>query len=397
MEHSLSYVLVTPYTIAKSRTGGVLSRLLSRLDIELVGAQMFAPDEHFVAEYAKVIRQHPDGDLKKTNDLLADYVEHNMVPSQGRRHRSMLLIFRGEDPCRKLSEIVGPVNPERRSIDSLTGENIRDTYADLIMDPEDPQKVTYFEPAVLTPRLQETANLHMKLFADWLPDEQNLVENMIYPNPKKIQRSLVIIKPDNWKYASSKPGTIIDMFSRTGLRIIGVKVHRMSVAQALEFYGPVKDALKEKLSPVFGRKAKEHLETHFNITLTPETEQALAASVGVEYAVDQFEQIIEFMSGIRPSACPLEELNQPGSVKCMILIYEGEDAIDKIRDVLGPTDPLKAPGGTVRREFGSNIMVNTAHASDSAESAQREMGVVKIHDNSCGDIMRSYLSMMPKK
>jgi hypothetical protein len=148
---------------------------------------------------------------------------------------------------------------------------------------------------------------------------------------------------------------------------------------------------------VFGRKAKEHLETHFNITLTPETEQALAASVGVEYAVDQFEQIIEFMSGIRPSACPLEELNQPGSVKCMILIYEGEDAIDKIRDVLGPTDPLKAPGGTVRREFGSNIMVNTAHASDSAESAQREMGVVKIHDNSCGDIMRSYLSMMPKK
>lgn len=397
MEHSLSYVLVTPYTIAKSRTGGVLSRLLSRLDIELVGAQMFAPDEHFVAEYAKVIRQHPDGDLKKTNDLLADYVEHNMVPSQGRRHRSMLLIFRGEDPCRKLSEIVGPVNPERRSIDSLTGENIRDTYADLIMDPEDPQKVTYFEPAVLTPRLQETANLHMKLFADWLPDEQNLVENMIYPNPKKIQRSLVIIKPDNWKYASSKPGTIIDMFSRTGLRVIGVKVHRMSVAQALEFYGPVKDALKEKLSPVFGRKAKEHLETHFNITLTPETEQALSASVGVEYAVDQFEQIIEFMSGIRPSACPLEELNQPGSVKCMILIYEGEDAIDKIRDVLGPTDPLKAPGGTVRREFGSNIMVNTAHASDSAESAQREMGVVKIHDNSCGDIMRSYLSMMPKK
>ena len=394
MEHSLSYVLVTPYTIAKSRTGGVLSRLLSRLDIELVGAQMFAPDEHFVTEYAKVIREHPDGDLKKTNDLLASYVEHNLAPSQGRRHRSMLLIFRGEDPCRKLSEICGPVNPERRSIESLTGENIRDTYADLIMDPDDPTKVSYFEPAVLTPRLQATANLHMKLFADWLPDEQNIVENVVYPNPKKVQRSLVIIKPDNWKYASSKPGTIIDMFSRTGLRVIGVKVHRMSVAEALEFYGPVKDALKEKLSPVFGRKAKEQLETHFNITLSAETEKALSASVGMEYAVDQFEQIVEFMSGVKPSNCPLEELNQPGSVKCMILIYEGEDAIGKIRDVLGPTDPLKAPGGTIRREFGSNIMVNTAHASDSPESAQREMKVVKIHDNSCGDIMRSYLSMV---
>ncbi|MDC7245935.1 MAG: nucleoside-diphosphate kinase, partial [Sphaerochaetaceae bacterium] len=42
MENSLSYVLVTPYTIAKSRTGGVLARLLSRSDVELVGAQMIA-------------------------------------------------------------------------------------------------------------------------------------------------------------------------------------------------------------------------------------------------------------------------------------------------------------------------------------------------------------------
>jgi len=393
MEHSLSYVLVTPYTIAKSRTGGVLSRLLSRLDIELVGAQMFAPDENFVTRYAALIREQHDGDNTKTSELLADYIEQNLSPSQGRRHRSLLLIFRGEEPCRKLSEICGPVQAERRSIDSMTGENIRDTYADLIMDSDDPDHVSYFEPAVLTPRLQSTADLHLKMFADWLPDEQNIVENMVYPNPAKVQRSLVIIKPDNWKYASSKPGTIIDMFSRTGLRVVGVKVHRMSVAEALEFYGPVKDALKEKLAPVFGRKAKEQLEAHFNITLSGDTEQALSSSVGIEYAIDQFEQIIEFMSGIRPSQCPLEELNQPGSVKCMILIYEGEDAIGKIRDVLGPTDPLKAPGGTIRREFGSNIMVNTAHASDSAESAKREMKVVKIHDNSCGDIMRSYLAM----
>ena len=393
MEHSLSYVLVTPYTIAKSRTGGVLSRLLSRLDIELVGAQMFAPDEHFVTRYAALIREQHDGDNAKTSEMLADYIEQNHSPSQGRRHRSLLLIFRGEEPCRKLSEICGPVQAERRSIDSMTGENIRDTYADLIMDSDDPDHVSYFEPAVLTPRLQSTADLHLKMFADWLPDEQNIVENMAYPNPAKVQRSLVIIKPDNWKYASSKPGTIIDMFSRTGLRVVGVKVHRMSVAEALEFYGPVKDALKEKLAPVFGRKAKEQLEAHFNITLSSDTEQALSSSVGIEYAIDQFEQIIEFMSGIRPSQCPLEELNQPGSVKCMILIYEGEDAIGKIRDVLGPTDPLKAPGGTIRREFGSNIMVNTAHASDSAESAKREMKVVKIHDNSCGDIMRSYLAM----
>ncbi|HHU89104.1 MAG TPA: nucleoside-diphosphate kinase, partial [Spirochaetales bacterium] len=48
-------------------------------------------------------------------------------------------------------------------------------------------------------------------------------------------------------------------------------------------------------------------------------------------------------------------------------------------------------GGTVRREFGSNVMVNTAHASDSSESAEREMKVVKIDENLCQDLMRNHL------
>ncbi len=394
MEHSLSYVLVTPYTIAKSRTGGVLARLLSRSDVELVGAQMIAPDQQFVDDYAQIIRSIEDGDTGVANELLASYVEKNLAPSMGRRHRSLLLVFRGANACEKLSILCGPLHPERRNIELLTGENIRDTYADLIISKDDPNDITYFEPAVLTPRLQSTADAHLALFAKWLPDEQNIVENVVYPHPDLVERSLVIIKPDNWKYASSKPGTIIDMFSRTGLRIVGVKVHRMSVAEGLDFYGAVKNVLKEKLAPIFARKAKEHLENHFQMKLSHDVEKALTVSVGVEYAVDQFEQIVEFMSGTRPSVCPLEELNHPGSVKCMILIYEGENAIQKIRDVLGPTDPLKAPGGTIRREFGSNVMVNTAHASDSPDSAKREMTVVRIHDNSCAEIMKSYLLMI---
>ena len=184
------------------------------------------------------------------------------------------------------------------------------------------------------------------------------------------------------------------MFSRTGLRIVGIKLHRMSVAEAMDFYGPVKNVLKRKLAPVFGHKAKELLETEFKMSLSSAAEKALIESFGCEYAEDQFEQIIEFMSGMRPTQCPLEELHHPGIVKCMILVYEGENALKKIRDVLGPTDPLQAPGGTVRREFGSNIMVNTAHASDSVESAQREMGIVRIEDNPCGAIINSYLSML---
>ena len=393
MENTLSYVFVTPYTIAKSRTGGVVSRLLSRLDLELVGAQMIAADDYFAKAYASILREQDDPSNKGAASLLGDYIEQNMGPSGGRPHRTLMLLFRGTDACKKLSDICGALYPENRGVESLTGETIRDTYADLILDSEDPGKISYFEPAVLTPRTQRYADKVLKLLSSWLPGQPNIIENMVYPHPDKIQRTLVIIKPDNWKFASSRPGTIIDMFSRTGLRIVGVKVHRMSISEALEFYGPVREALKGRLGPVFGQKAKELLENELQLALSDETLQKLVESFGYEYADDQFEQIIEFMSGQRPSCCPLEEMIEPGSVKCMILVYEGEDATGKIREVLGPTDPLKAPGGTVRREFGSNVMVNTAHASDSPESAVREMGVVRFHENPCAEIIRSYINL----
>ncbi|MFA7184974.1 MAG: nucleoside-diphosphate kinase, partial [Victivallales bacterium] len=73
------------------------------------------------------------------------------------------------------------------------------------------------------------------------------------------------------------------------------------------------------------------------------------------------------------------------------LIYEGKNAIAKIRNVLGPTDPTKAPGGTVRRDFGSDVMVNTAHASDSPESVLREMGVIQITGNNISGYIREFL------
>jgi nucleoside diphosphate kinase len=389
----LSYVLVTPYTIAKSRTGGVIARLLSRLDLELAGAQMIAPDESFVKRFAASLREEVS---PQDVSLLADYVDQNMGPSGGRRHRSLLLLFQGENPCEKLAGICGRLYPEHRAehrdFDSLTGETIRDTYADLICEPGDSKKVSYFEPAVLTPRSQTWADRDLGLFAEFLKGQENIIKNMQYPEPEKIEQTLVIIKPDNWQYASSRPGTIIDMFSRTGLRIVGIKVHRFSLTGALEFYGPVEAALKEKLSPIFGQKAREILEREFKLNLSMETEKSLIASVGFEYARDQFYRIIDFMSGKRPDTCLPRDQDKPGSVKCMILIYEGINAIKKIREVLGPTDPLKAPGGTVRREFGSNVMVNTAHASDSRENFERERNIVKIEENSLGSIIRSCLA-----
>jgi nucleoside diphosphate kinase len=202
-----------------------------------------------------------------------------------------------------------------------------------------------------------------------------------YEDPQNIQQTLVMIKPDSWRLRSARPGAILGMFSRTGLRIIGCKVNRMSVAQALEFYGPVKDALCKKLAPIIGVRAHEILENKLGFKLNDDVDEALCDAVGKPYACDQFERIIEFMSGRRPSECPEAELEIPGNNPSLALVYEGPNAVEKIRNVLGPTDPTKAPDGTVRREFGSNVMVNTAHASDSPENAQREIGIVRMRES----------------
>jgi hypothetical protein len=98
------------------------------------------------------------------------------------------------------------------------------------------------------------------------------------------------------------------------------------------------------------------------------------------------------MAGNKPSECPAERRHEPGTEKCIALVYQGPDAVRKIREVLGPTDPSKAPPGSIRREFGETIMVNAAHASDSAENAQREMGIVNITENNLKPLIESWYS-----
>lgn len=390
MNINLSYVLITPYSIAKSRTGGILARLLSRTDLELVGAQIFTPDEAFVKEYAASLREREP--LDQLN-LIADYVEQNLGPSGGRRHRSLLLLFKGEEPCKKLISICGHINIRQFEADINSAETIRETYADLIYSKKNPGEVAYFEPGVLTARLQKDADSDLLRFVRFMEGQDNIVQNITYPDPSKIERTLVIIKPDNWKYHSSKPGAIVEMFSRTGLRIVGTKVHRFSTEQALNFYAPVEALLINKFVSNFGSDARDLLEKTFNFKLSEEAAKQFAERIGIERAKDEFAQIIEFMSGRRPNNCPPEEMNIPGNVKSMILVYEGENAIQKIRAVLGPTDPDKAPDGTVRREFGSSVMINTAHASDSKKSYEMEKDIVKINENTLSSIINDYLKL----
>ena len=147
----------------------------------------------------------------------------------------------------------------------------------------------------------------------------------------------------------------------------------------------------------FGEKAAEIIGKEFDIALDDENVKVLTESVGKTFADDQFYRIIEFMSGRRPDQCPESEINEPGKVKCMLLVYEGVNAVQKIRDILGPTDPTKAPCGTIRREFGRDVMVNTAHASDSPENAQREMGIVKIQNNNLSDVIQDFLGKYEKQ
>src|SRR5690606_24687681 len=103
--------------------------------------------------------------------------------------------------------------------------------------------------------------------------------------------------------------------------------------------------------------------------------------LGPLFGDNQFDNIVRFMAGRSPSECDPAVASAPGTEKCIALIYEGIEAVRKIRDVLGPTDPSKAPPGSIRREFGQTIMVNAAHASDSEESALREFKIVKVGEN----------------
>jgi nucleoside diphosphate kinase len=183
----------------------------------------------------------------------------------------------------------------------------------------------------------------------------------------------------------------VDLFSQAGLSIIGFKVHNLSVAEAEEFYRPVLEAMIARLTDSSGKRARLALEQELGIPLGSGTERQLGDLLGPIAGRSYWESIIQFMAGTRPSECAPEKRALPGSEKCVALVYQGVDAVLKIRDVLGPTDPAKAPFGTIRREFGETIMVNAAHASDSPENAKREMDIIRVAENNLKSLIHAYL------
>jgi nucleoside diphosphate kinase len=391
MSQQLAYVILTPYSLHKSRTGGILSRLITRTGLDLVAMRMFAPSAALVNEYASTIVSAHDPQDRKIQELLREYMVKNLSPdpATGRRRRVMMLLFRGDDAVRKVRSVVGNLNPERR-----VGESIRDTYGDLIL--EENGQVRYFEPAVFAAPNTEEADNKLKMWARYSDSDGGILENVInYQSGEAGERTLVLIKPDNFRFPTGRPGNVIDFFSRTGLFIVGIKILRMSTAQASEFYGPVREVLRAKLKDSIAAKAAGILERELGFKIPVSDQKGLGEVLGPLFGDNQFDNIVRFMSGRAPGECASEkEFNEPGTEKCIALVYEGVSAVTKIRDVLGPTDPSKAPPGSIRREFGSTIMVNAAHASDSLENATREMAIVKVGDNNFREIIEEFYGVI---
>src|SRR5438046_3736141 len=140
----LSYAVVTPYSMRKSRTGGIVARLISRSGLDGVAGRMFVPSAELVKRYAKTIVTETESRHRATQELIREYVRRNFTGKiNGQRPRVLFLVFRGEDAVSKVHRTVGHIVNERTS-----GETIRDTFGDYIAD--ETGKVTYFEPEGLS-------------------------------------------------------------------------------------------------------------------------------------------------------------------------------------------------------------------------------------------------------
>jgi nucleoside-diphosphate kinase len=130
----------------------------------------------------------------------------------------------------------------------------------------------------------------------------------------KIERTLVLVKPDGVRRGLI--GKIIARFERMEMKIIAMKLMRVDDDLASQHY-------------------KEHEGEPF------------------------YPKLMSFITS--------------GDIVAMIL--EGKSALTLVRKEIGPTDPMEAPPGTIRGDFGLEMPENLVHASDRPESAEREISL----------------------
>lgn len=127
-----------------------------------------------------------------------------------------------------------------------------------------------------------------------------------------LQRTLSIIKPDGVK--RNLIGQVLTRFEKNDLKIIAARLVKLSVQDAERFYAV-------------------HKERPF------------------------YRVLVEFMS----------------SGPVFVSVLEGENAIEKNRDLMGATDPKQAKPGTIRADFAESIDANMVHGSDGSETARGEI------------------------
>jgi nucleoside-diphosphate kinase len=134
-----------------------------------------------------------------------------------------------------------------------------------------------------------------------------------------MEKTLIILKPDCLE--KHHVGNVVDRFEKAGFSIVACKMVQLTPKILREHYSHVAD------KPFY-----------------PEIEK--------------------FMSS-RP---------------VIVVALQGQHVVSKVRDLLGPTDSRKAPKGTIRGDFGTEMMKNVVHASDSLENAKIE--IARFFENS---------------
>ena len=128
-----------------------------------------------------------------------------------------------------------------------------------------------------------------------------------------LERTFSIVKPD--AVAKNHIGEIYARFEKAGLRIVAAKMLHLTQSQAEGFYAV-------------------HKERPF------------------------FKDLVKFMV----------------SGPVMLQVLEGENAVQKNRDIMGATNPQNAATGTIRKDFASSVEENAVHGSDAADTARAEIG-----------------------
>jgi len=367
----LAYALITPYSILKSRTGGIIGRLIAHARLKLRAVRMMIFSDEFLDAYVKCVC--PDDIDPVMAKAWRRYVNENLREENpwGFLPRCMLLLFSGPDAVRHLKDdVIGSFTEQP------VGDTIRGTYGDFIRDSQG--RIHYFEPAVMTAPDARLNVEHLKLFARCADGDGGILTGRCkYPPGSDVETCLVILKPDNFERPTRRPGNIIDVFSRTGLRIVGTRLLNMSVAQAERFYGPLREMFRTRLKPNLSREIYSRLHGAFTFGFTMKDAEPMADLLAERNAETEFNRIVEYMTGVKPEEIAEDDQKAaPGVTRCLAMLYEGDNAISKIRYHLGSTDPTKAEPTTVRSEFGRDLMRNGAHASDSPQSAQREREII---------------------